>query len=102
MTQVKAESPSGPRFARRWQIFALPVIIVAALAIAAVVVARRTGWNMEIVAIAASGVTAALSVGALTLLLRARSDRGSTVSALENVEARLGGIIDWRWTWPIP
>jgi PAS domain S-box-containing protein len=92
--QINADSLLNPRFFRRWHVVVLPVAVVGTLATLIVAVAGATGWQLEIVAIAASGIAGALSVAALVLLLRERHDRGRAASALENVEARMGGIVN--------
>jgi len=71
-----------------------PVIVAGTVAAAAALGAAFMGFYRQEMFVVAAGIGAALGIPTVVLLYRQLADRRYTASALRNVEARVGGIVE--------
>jgi PAS domain S-box-containing protein len=71
-----------------------PFIAVGIVTAALAVVAALVGWHRDEMLLAAGGIGLALAVPTVVYLYRQRSERETAQRTLENVRARVGGIVE--------
>ena len=71
-----------------------PVIVIGAFTAVVAVVAALVGWHREEMLLTAAGIGCLLAIPTVILIYRERVDRESARRALENVQARVGGIVE--------
>jgi len=86
--------PDEPPAARRLLAFLLPVIIACAVTTVVAMVAALVGFQRDTMLLVAAVAGLLLAVPTLLLVYREVADRRAAVRALENVEARVGGIVE--------
>jgi PAS domain S-box-containing protein len=84
-----AAIPTGPLFA-----FLFPVMAVGLATVALAGAAALLGWRRDEMLLLAEATGAVVALPGLYLLYRQRSDRVAAQRALQNVEARVGGIVE--------
>jgi PAS domain S-box-containing protein len=86
------EPPQLP--AMRLLVVFYPFIAVGIATAALAVVAALLGWHREEMLLTAGGIGLALSIPTIVFLYRQRVERETTQQSLENVRARVGGIVE--------
>lgn len=74
--------------------FFFPIIAVGAVTAVIAVIAAMAGFYREEMLLTAAGIGVLLAFPTLLLIHRERADRNAAREALENVEARVGGIVE--------
>ncbi|HET9577961.1 MAG TPA: PAS domain-containing sensor histidine kinase [Usitatibacter sp.] len=90
----RAAAARGELPAARLLLVFFPFIAVGIVTAAVAVIAALVGWHREEMLLTAGGIGLALAVPTIVFLYRARSEREDTQRALENVRARVGGIVE--------
>ena len=74
--------------------FFFPIIAVGAVTAVIAVIAALAGFHREEMLLTAAGIGVLLAFPTLVLIHRERAERNAAREALENVEARVGGIVE--------
>ncbi|HET7400966.1 MAG TPA: PAS domain-containing sensor histidine kinase, partial [Usitatibacter sp.] len=80
--------------AKRLLVLFFPFIAAGVVAAGLAMVAALLGWHREEMLLAAGTIGVALAVPTIVYLYRQRSEREMAQRALENVRARVGGIVE--------
>ena len=95
MTQIKPPPLAEPATNYRLLLaFLLPIIAIGAFTALLAVVAALLGWHREEMLLTAAGLGCLLAIPTVILVYRDRSDHEASRRALENVQARVGGIVE--------
>jgi len=94
LTQIKQDASRDPAPSRRLLIFLLPVIAVGTFTAIIAAVAALSGWYRNEMAITALGLSGVLILLTVVLLVSERRERRDARLALENMAARVGGIVE--------
>jgi hypothetical protein len=86
--------PDEPPAARRLLAFLVPVIVTGTVTAALAAGAALAGFQRDTMLLVAAGAGLLVSVPILLVVYREVADRRAAVRALENVEARVGGIVE--------
>jgi PAS domain S-box-containing protein len=74
--------------------FLFPVVAVGAATVLAAGIAALLGWQRELMLVVAAGIGCVVAVPTLAVVYREAADRRAAVRALQDVEARVGGIVE--------
>ena len=91
---AQAVPPPAGLPANRLLVLFFPFIAVGIVAAGLAMVAALMGWHREEMLLAAGTIAAALAVPTIVYLYRQRTERETAQRALENVRARVGGIVE--------
>ncbi|HWH41329.1 MAG TPA: hypothetical protein VNU21_15900, partial [Usitatibacter sp.] len=91
---AEAVPPPAGLPANRLLVLFLPFIAVGIVAAGVAMVAALMGWHREEMLLAAGTIAVALVVPTIVYLYRQRAERDMAQRALENVRARVGGIVE--------
>ena len=94
MTQIKRDALADPSPSRRLLIFLLPVIALGTFAAVVAGIAAVYGWYRNEMAMTALGLGGLLMALTAVLVNRERHDRNEARRDLENLAARVGGIVE--------
>jgi PAS domain S-box-containing protein len=95
LTNIKGRPPAGAGSSYRLLVVVFfPVIVIGTLTAVLAVVAALAGWHREEMLLTAAGIGCLLAIATVVLIYRERVDRESARRALENVQARVGGIVE--------
>ena len=93
MTDINSGPVSGMS-SKRLLVFLVPVIAVGMVTAFMAVAAAIAGFRREEMLLAAAGIVAVLAIPTLIVVYREIADRRAALRALENVQARVGGIVE--------
>jgi PAS domain S-box-containing protein len=95
LTEIKRGAlPEGESSYRLLLYFFFPIIAVGAVTAVIAAIAALAGFYREEMLLTAAGIGCVLAIPTLILIHRERSERIEARQALENVEARVGGIVE--------
>jgi len=90
----RSPPPEEPFAARRMLVFLLPMIVAGVVTAVVAVAAAIVGFQRDTMLLVAAGIGCFLAIPTLLVIYREVADRRAAVQALENVEARVGGIVE--------
>jgi PAS domain S-box-containing protein len=94
LTQIKQDPLSDPLPSRRLLIFLLPIIAVGTFATGIAVIASLSGWYRDEMAMTALALGGTVMILVIILMVRERHDWNEARRSLENLVARVGGIVE--------
>jgi hypothetical protein len=95
LTEINPVQDSGPGMSsRRLLVFLFPVLVVGSVTVLAALIAAVIGFQREAMMLTAEGGIALLLLPTVLLAYRELMDRRETARALQNVQARVGGIVE--------
>ncbi|HYC35554.1 MAG TPA: PAS domain S-box protein [Usitatibacter sp.] len=94
LTEVNPAPFADPSPSRRLLVVFFPVIVAGTVAAVMAVVAALAGWHREQMLLTAAGIGCLLAIPTVVLIYRERADRDAARRELENVQARVGGIVE--------
>ena len=95
LTDIKGRPPAEAGSSYRLLVVVFfPIIVAGAFTAILAVVAALVGWHRDEMLLTAAGIGCLLAIPTVVLIYRERSDRQAARRALENVQARVGGIVE--------
>jgi PAS domain S-box-containing protein len=95
LTEVNSPPDSGPEMTSgRLLVFLFPMLVAGAVTAAVALVAAAFDFQRETMLLTAAGMGSVLTLPALLLVYREVADRRAAIQALQNVRARVGGIVE--------
>ena len=95
MTQIKPEPIPDSRAPSRFPDLFLPVVVAVGVAATVAGISSLAGTQLDERAIAAAGLAGILAGLWFIAVARKRTDRNSTRRALENIQARVGDLVEY-------
>ena len=95
LTEIKGGPPADAGSSYRLLVVVFfPIIAIGAFTAVLAVIAALIGWHREEMLLTAAGIGCLLAIPTVVLIHRERADREQARRALENVQARVGGIVE--------
>lgn len=94
LTDINSEHGIDRRTADPAGLLLFPVIVAGLVTVLVAVVAAVAGWQRELMLLIAAGAGAVLLGPALYLVVRMRRESGAMRGELQDVQARVGGLVE--------